>query len=367
MKKTFLCALLLGGFVAAMAQQPVMTFQKTEHDFGKINEADGRVTTIFEFKNEGLEPLVLSNVRASCGCTTPKWTREPIEPGQTGTITVTYNPTGRPGKFRKTITITSNASEATKKLAIFGEVIPKTAEPVNRYAIKMGDLSLRSNAMAFNTLMKGNNLTRSIEYANLTDHDITVEVLQNDKDLFLTPVLSLKTLKPKESGTLNVNFDTKNCKQWGPVTAYLYLMVNGKKAITDEFKITLNASIEEDFSKMSVEARQQAPIFDIASKEINLGNVKAGATLTKNIAFKNVGENALQIRRVVNNVTGVHVTATKNVIKGGKSGAFKVEVVAKKDANTLLAPGVYRRQIEIFTNDPANQRLRLTLVWTVVE
>ena len=51
--------------VAMMAQQPVITFEKTEHDFGKINEADGRVTTIFTFKNEGMEPLVLSNVRAS--------------------------------------------------------------------------------------------------------------------------------------------------------------------------------------------------------------------------------------------------------------------------------------------------------------
>ena len=86
--------------VAMMAQQPVITFEETEHDFGKINEADGRVTTIFTFKNEGMEPLVLSNVRASCGCTTPKWPKEPIEPGQTGNITVTYNPSGRPGRFR---------------------------------------------------------------------------------------------------------------------------------------------------------------------------------------------------------------------------------------------------------------------------
>lgn len=107
----FLAALLIN--IVAMAQEPVMTFDKTTHDFGKINEADGRVTTVFEFKNEGMTPLVLTNVRASCGCTTPKWTREPVEPGTTGQITVTYNPNGRPGRFQKTITITSNATEAT--------------------------------------------------------------------------------------------------------------------------------------------------------------------------------------------------------------------------------------------------------------
>ena len=127
MKKIFstLCMALVA--VAMMGQDPVITFVKTEHDFGKINEADGRVSTVFEFKNEGMAPLILSNVRASCGCTTPTWTKEPIEPGQTGSITVTYNPNGRPGRFQKTVTITSNATEPTKRVYIKGEVIPKQA------------------------------------------------------------------------------------------------------------------------------------------------------------------------------------------------------------------------------------------------
>ena len=135
--------------VAMMAQQAVITFEKTDHDFGKINEADGRVTTVFTFKNEGMEPLVLSNVRASCGCTTPKWPRQPIEPGQTGEITVTYNPNGRPGRFNKTVTITSNATEPTTRVTIKGEVIPKPAKPVDKYPVKMGELSLKQKEVNF--------------------------------------------------------------------------------------------------------------------------------------------------------------------------------------------------------------------------
>ena len=124
MKKIFstLCMALFA--VAMMGQQPVITFEKTEHDFGSIHEEDGRVSVVFEFKNEGMSPLVLSNVRASCGCTTPTWTKEPVEPGQKGSITVTYNPNGRPGNFSKTVTITSNATEATKRVYIKGTVIP---------------------------------------------------------------------------------------------------------------------------------------------------------------------------------------------------------------------------------------------------
>ena len=139
MKRTFLVNALLVLCSLVFAQQPVITFEKMSHDFGKINEADGRVSTIFSFKNEGMAPLVLSNVRASCGCTTPTWTKTPIEPGQTGNITVTYNPNGRPGRFQKTITVTSNATEATVKLTIKGEVIPKTQQAANKFTHKMGD------------------------------------------------------------------------------------------------------------------------------------------------------------------------------------------------------------------------------------
>ena len=81
MKKFFMMAAMLIS-VAAMAQEAVITFNETTHDFGKINEADGRVTTVFEFKNEGMAPLVLTQVRASCGCTTPRFTSEPVEPGR---------------------------------------------------------------------------------------------------------------------------------------------------------------------------------------------------------------------------------------------------------------------------------------------
>lgn len=365
MKKTLFLSTLLMMAVAAMAQQPVISFSKIEHDFGKINESDGRVTTIFEFKNDGMEPLVLSNVRASCGCTTPTWTRTPIEPGESGNITVTYNPNGRPGKFTKTITVTSNASKPTTKLTIKGEVIPKQAKPVNKYTIAMGDLSLKSTNMAFGIVFKGNNVTRSLEYANLTDHEVTVEILQNDRDNMLTAVLSLKTLKPQEIGTLSVNFDANKCKQWGSNTYYLYLMVNGKRIISDEYKLTLSADIEEDFSKLTTEEQQNAPIFEIAEHNINLGTIPSGAKYVKKIAFKNIGERALEIRKITNsNPEVVRASVAKATVKGGKSSIITIEVLPNEET---VKPGTYRRQIELLTNDPKNTKVRLNISWTIAE
>ena len=82
-------------------------FTETEHNYGTIQKgANG--DCMFTFVNEGNEPLILSNVKASCGCTTPSYTQKPVMPGQEGTIKVHYN-TNNPGGFSKTVTVTSNA------------------------------------------------------------------------------------------------------------------------------------------------------------------------------------------------------------------------------------------------------------------
>ncbi|MDR0864024.1 MAG: DUF1573 domain-containing protein [Candidatus Symbiothrix sp.] len=83
-----------------------ITIDKTVHDFGTVKEADGELNATFTITNKTKTPIVLTNVSASCGCTTPTWTKEPIAPGKTGTVAATYNPQGRQlGPFEKTITI----------------------------------------------------------------------------------------------------------------------------------------------------------------------------------------------------------------------------------------------------------------------
>lgn len=99
-----------------------IVFTEREHNYGTLQKGgDGNCE--FTFTNTGDEPLILSSVRASCGCTTPSWTQKPIMPGKTGTIKVRYN-TNNLGGFTKTITITSNAvNEARVVVKIKGNVV----------------------------------------------------------------------------------------------------------------------------------------------------------------------------------------------------------------------------------------------------
>ena len=126
MKKRLLLG-VMGLLIATsiFAQKPGIQFTESTYDFGTVAEEVGKVSHVFEFTNTGDADLVLTNVQASCGCTTPQWVREPVAPKQKGTITVTYSAAGRPGPFTKTITVYSNDSINQAVLIIKGEVIPK--------------------------------------------------------------------------------------------------------------------------------------------------------------------------------------------------------------------------------------------------
>lgn len=107
----------------ATAPHDSIIFESTVHDYGTIVQAsDGSCQ--FVFKNKGKAPIVLNEVKASCGCTVPEWTRTPVAPGETGTIKVTYN-TNNVGAFTKSITVNSNAVNNPLVLIIKGTVTAK--------------------------------------------------------------------------------------------------------------------------------------------------------------------------------------------------------------------------------------------------
>jgi hypothetical protein len=109
---------------ATESNGPQITFQKTVHDYGEI-VVGGDGNSTFEFTNTGNEPLILSAPRSSCGCTVPTWPRQPILPGESETIKVTYN-TARAGRINKTVTINSNAKNSSSVvLRITGNVVNK--------------------------------------------------------------------------------------------------------------------------------------------------------------------------------------------------------------------------------------------------
>lgn len=110
-----------------MAPTSVEWFE-TQHDFGTITQGE-TVSHTFRFKNNGTEPLKLTRVKPSCGCTTPEWSREEVAPGEEGFIEVKFNSTGKSGVQSKAVTVTGNFDGTNQILRFRGEIKKPTATP----------------------------------------------------------------------------------------------------------------------------------------------------------------------------------------------------------------------------------------------
>ena len=155
MKRVLLIAWLLAGVALSLVAQPQATWLERHHDFGVIREQDGKVHCQLRVKNTGTEPLLIVKVQVGCGCTGIDYPEQPIMPGDTATISLSYNPSGRPGQFTKQAIIFTNTDTKRTILEISGNVIPTDATLDKEYPIRAGDLRISQRVIPFGELEKG--------------------------------------------------------------------------------------------------------------------------------------------------------------------------------------------------------------------
>ena len=173
-------------------------------------------------------------------------------------------------------------------------------------------------------------------------------------------IFSKRKLLPNQTGKLQFALQTDKCPVLGPINAKAYVMINGKREIDSNYEISIAANIKEDFSKLTVEERQQAPIVEV-TREINLGTIAKGKKVAQKLTVSNVGINPLIVRRVIVSDQQVHVTEPKSAIKAGRKADLKLEVVVNADT----APAQYSRVITLITNDPQTPVINIKLSWIV--
>ena len=357
-KKTLLMFGLLLSF-CAFSQKPVISFDTKSYDFGKIHEEDGKADYTFAFTNKGNSPLVISRVQASCGCTTPTWTKEPIEPGKSGSVLVSYNPLGRPGVFAKSITVFSNASEEQVGLIIKGEVVPKSNVDMS-FPIAMGDLRLSTKIIQMNNIEKGKTMNRVVQILNSGKSNIkpVIENLPSHIKVAIQPA----TLKPNEEGTMIFTFDTKSCNQWGPINDDVYVNINNQRKISEELQLRVISNIVEDFSSLTLDQKRNSPILATATRIIDFGNLKMGSKKVAKLRIYNNGVNSLEIRRTINNNPELLVHHPKMSIASGKSADMIIDLNSK-----TLTEGDYKKTLTIQSNDPDNSFIIIALNWKIVK
>ena len=353
--KRFLTFFVVVFFVLAAFSQAFIQFENKVHDFGQIQEVDGKVTHEFVFKNTGNAPLVISQVRVSCGCTTPKWTKTPIEPGKTGSITATYNPIGRKGAFSSSITIISNAAENQERLTLRGNIIPKDREGFHE---SIETLRLKTKAVRIGNVNKNTSQQRTISVKN--DGDLPLQLLFGNVPTYLTVTAIPETLQPNQEGEISVTFNSSLCNQWGEIVSDIYVSFNDKKTYTEENRIRVTAIVVEDFNELSLEEKRRAPIMELNTRVIDFGTLKPNTKTNTKLSIKNSGTSTLKIRHIANSNKEININSNELSINSGKKANVKVEL------NTNgLQEGYYRKNITLQTNDYQNTFVVVELLWRI--
>lgn len=360
MKKinVLLVVLLFGSFgLWAQTQSAKITFTEETYDFGNIAEEKGPVTKEFTFTNTGAQPLIIQNVKASCGCTTPDWTKDPVLPGKKGFVKATYNPQGRPGPFNKSITVISNAENSNVVLIIKGNVTPKPRTIEDDYPMQIGSIRLKTNHLAFIKVFNNQIKTDSIQIINTSTENVKITFNNVREHLSIKAVPD--ELKPKQKGNIVVTYDGNKQKEWGFVMDRVDLMLNGKSDPNN--RLSVSATIEEDFSKMTPEQRANAPKASFNTKEFNFNTCNEGEVKDFDFVLTNDGKSDLIIRKVKASCGCTAVTPAETVIKPGKS------TIIKTSFNSLGKPGKQNKTITVITNDPNNANVTLRVTGEVLK
>ncbi len=246
MKKLIFLSLICFSSIFSFAQG-AFKFEEETHNFGTIQEGDPAVFE-FNFINTGDQPIILSNVKASCGCTTPYWTREPVAPGEKGTIKASYNSKGRPGNFHKSITITSNANPSTKVLQIKGLVERKPPKPI--YTQEQLDnspvLTVDKSEFNFGTVEMGQNIVKKISIKNTGKGDLQLTKIKS-KCNCVTYLAPPKVIPSGKSIKIEISY-VPNAVRNGTETISIY-----SNDITKPLqKILFKANIIESMSGSSI-------------------------------------------------------------------------------------------------------------------
>ncbi len=260
--------------LAAQDQKPVITFTKDFFDFGAIPEENGPVSHEFLFKNEGEVPVVINQVKASCGCTTPLWTQEPVAPGDTGVVIAEYNPLNRPGNFNKTITVTSNAEPGLVVLHIKGTVQPKPKTPSDDYPTQIGHIRTKYRSFNIGKITTKEPVIKAFDVYN--DGEVPVIFSSNTVTPSYIQVEALpQELLPSQKGTINVTYYPEARQSLGFASDHIRLFTNEPEDSIKEFNVM--ATIEEYFPPMTKEELEQAPRISVDRKSYNFGEIKEGS------------------------------------------------------------------------------------------
>lgn len=354
--RIFILSILFILSIPAFTQQlESIQFEKTIHDFGTVKEEDGAIVYEFKFINNSLDSLKVLNVKASCGCTTPGWSREAIAPNQSGYIKAQYNTHNRPGSFNKSLTVTTNLPEnAVQRLYIKGIVMPRPKTIEEELPIKMGAIRVKFSSLNLGTVFTTEKPTiKSFEIYNDSDSVVTFSETVA-QPAYINVKFEPQSLAPKTKGEITISYDGKTRNDFGFLTDNIGFTTS-EPAEFNAKSLTIYATVQEYFAPVNNEQYSNGPILVIEEVMYDFGKIKLGEKASHIYVLKNTGKEELNIRATKSTCTCTTTKLKKENIKPGES--VELELTFDSEARR----GNQQKSITIFSNDPRKSMQRITI------
>lgn len=340
--------LLIPGLVVAQLTEPVF-FKSKIYDFGEVVESGGNVEYDFTFTNLANRPMRILNVQASCGCTTPGWTKETIAASGSGFIKVSFDPKGKPGYFNKTLTVTTDVEKNPIVLTIKGNVVDKKSGG-DELKVALGSLRLKSNSITLGKVFVNKPaVAQEIKIQNAGTEPLTIKRANAPAHIKVTTPV---TLQAGESGMLNLSYDAKTLNRYGFIADRIELITTDADSIKT---ISVYAMAEEFFPTLSATEIAKAPVLLATNYALDFGRVQAGTKSELTVSLQNKGKQTLTIRELQPNCTCVTTSLDKNLLQPGEAATLKIVLDTKGRA------GTQNKSITIYSTDPRNPVQRITM------
>ncbi len=336
-----------------------LVFDNEVCDFGQIKENGGKVNVTFRFTNTGVTPVVIERVDVSCGCTSSQFSAKPVMPKGRGSITVIFDPEGRPGHNHKEVTVVSGGGKNINTLVIKADVKPRPRRVEDDYPVALGEgLRVDRTTVSMSQVGQGQAKSTVIRYVNTSNRELTLEVRSEDPEGVFT-VRAPVRVAAGARGDITVTCDLSGKEVWGGLSADVALVVNGK---WPSAVISVSATGVDDFGDRSVDSDRPIARARLDKQFHNFGDAGCGETKQTIITLRNDGDGPLTVRSVKAE-QGVDLSLVPGMeIAPGASVDVVVRVVFP-DYPTEM----YSRAAYIVFNDPQRPVRTIRLTGRVVK
>lgn len=340
--------MLIPGLALAQLTEPVF-FKAKIYDFGEVVESLGNVEYDFTFTNLANRPMRILNVQASCGCTTPGWTKETIAASGSGFIKVSFDPKGKPGYFNKTLTVTTDIEKNPIVLTIKGNVVDKKSDG-DELKVALGNLRVKSNSVTLGKVFVNKPaIAQEFKIQNAGAESLTIKRVNSPAYIkLITPV----TLQAGEIRMLTLNYDAKTLNRYGFIADRIELVTTEADSIK---AISVYAMAEEFFPALSATEITKAPVLVATNYALDFGRVRQGTKSELAVSLQNKGKQPLTIREVQPNCTCVTTSLDKKLLQPGEVATMKILL------DTKGRTGTQNKSITIYSTDPRNPVQRITM------